>query len=61
MADTAKLKKDNQAHNKLNKLKPVVEKSQTRGRIDQRDILSAIPDKPETSNYLIAYIPNWPI
>ena len=53
MADTAKLKKDNQAHNKLEQIKNrLVEKAKQEGRIDQRDILSAIPDKPENVELL---------
>ncbi|MGD0284074.1 MAG: sigma-70 family RNA polymerase sigma factor, partial [Candidatus Saccharimonadales bacterium] len=53
MADAAKLFNDNRAHAKLELIKEkLVEKAKTEGRIDQREILNAIPDKPENVEVL---------
>jgi RNA polymerase primary sigma factor len=53
MADAAKLFNDNRAHAKFELIKEkLVEKAKTEGRIDQREILNAIPDKPENVEVL---------
>ncbi len=53
MADSAKLFKDDKAQLKLEQAKAkLIEKAKLEGRIDQRDILSAIPDKPENVELL---------
>jgi RNA polymerase primary sigma factor len=53
MADTAKLDNDNQAHTKLEQVKErLIEKAKLEGQIDQREILNAIPDKPENVELL---------
>ncbi|HUD08128.1 MAG TPA: RNA polymerase sigma factor RpoD [Candidatus Saccharimonadales bacterium] len=53
MADTAKLNDDNRAHSKLELVKEkLIEKAKLEGQIDQREILNAIPDKPENVELL---------
>jgi RNA polymerase primary sigma factor len=53
MADDAKLNKDNQAQTKLEQVKErLIEKAKQEGQIDQREILNAIPDKPENVELL---------
>ena len=53
MADAAKLFNDNRAHAKFELIKEkLIEKAKAEGRIDQREILNAIPDKPENVEVL---------
>ena len=53
MADTAKLNDDNRAHSKLELVKEkLIEKAKLEGQIDHREILNAIPDKPENVELL---------
>ena len=53
MADTAKLNDNNRAHSKLELVKEkLIEKAKLEGQIDQREILNAIPDKPENVELL---------